>query len=68
MNKISITNRGALEQNSGDQKGPKVTASKLGIAASPQLMLSSGTPGMKYVSFKDEKSNYFVLKRAKKEA
>ena len=35
LNKISITNRGALEQNSGDQKGPKVTASQQGLSGSP---------------------------------
>ena len=31
-------------------------------------ILSSGTPGMKHVACRDEKSNYFVLKKAKKEA
>lgn len=61
LRKISITNRTldsptkeCYKQNSS---GP-----------ANEAILSSGTPGMKHVAFKDEKSNYFVLKKAKKEA
>ena len=45
-----------------------VTNRALGDAASkaPQAVLSSGTPDMKHISFKDDKANYFVLKKTKK--
>lgn len=30
--------------------------------------MASGSPDMKHVAFKDEKLNYFVLKRSKKDS
>ena len=37
-------------------------------AHSESSALQSGTSGMKHVSFKDDKNNYFVLKKTKKES
>lgn len=56
LRKINITNR-TLEGGNFSSPGQSYEA-----------ILKSGTPGMKHVSFRDERNNYFVLKKAKKEA